>query len=245
MVFALNPTSAESAGAFQAKAIGQPSSSTSTGISTGAKVGIAIGSIAGVGCLLLIALLFLRKRRQALADAENAKGSSGYQKSLDGHSPTILSSQQNMYYRSGLTPINTKSTPAQALSQSVYPEAPNPPPKGEELHGISSPSEMATAYNQDAAVELQGSEGRQYAQSLQKVDDHDQSDSLLAGHRPNHIQEMLSPQSGGNQEDYAQKPWKEQSIGTVSSRANGSPLISPESGASPRYESEPYDSRRL
>jgi hypothetical protein len=241
MVFSLNPTNAEPAADFQAKAIAQPSPGVSSGMSDAVKAGIALGCISGVGVLLLIALFFLRKRRQVMADTEHANGGSESSESFHAHSPTTIGAGQTRNYPNSLSPIDTMASPV-GPHLSPFSPAPRPPPKGEELHGTSSPLEMAV-HNQ-AAVELQGSEGGKYASNTEKSDNYQQAEGVLDSYHRNTIQEMLSPQSGSDQNDYSHRSWNEKSLGSFSSRTTESTLYSLDTALSPRHEGGEYDSRK-
>jgi hypothetical protein len=242
MVFTLNPTDTESVAAFQAKAIAQASHGTFEYTSVAARVGIVVGCIVAFGCLLLIAFLFLRKRRMSSVYAEDSKGNSEYSKSFGGRSPTIPCSEDTRNYRNGLSPIDTTGSPVKPNARSIDSTAPLPPPKGEELHGFSSPSEMAT-YNQGAAAELPGSEGREYSSINEKHANHHQCQNILGSYHETQIHEFISPQSGGGQNTYSPNVWNEKSLGTFSSSRMDSTMYTMDSQVSPREANGTYENR--
>jgi hypothetical protein len=242
MVFTLNPTDIQSAAAFRAKAVGLASHvRTSKGMPIAARVSIVIGSIVTFGCLLLITFLFLRKRKLALAHAEDAKGSREYSKSY-GRPPTVFRSEDTRNFRNGLSPIDTTSSPRSPNTHSIYSTAPAPPPKGEELHGFSSPSEMAT-YSQGAAAELPGSDGREYSSTNEKHDDYRHSVNMLSNYHETQVHDFISPQSGGGGNTYSSNVWNEKSLGTFSSRVTESTMYTMDSGVSPRDANGTYENR--
>ena len=221
-MFALNPTNAESAATFLAKASAGPLPSKTSSISVMAKIAIAAGCIAAVGLLLLIIFFFLRKRKQASADTEKPQTNSDYYDSFQGHSPTTLGSESG---RNHLSSIDTTSNPHQLFAIPSM-----SPPKTEELHGISSPSEME-AHNQEA-VELQGSVGGLYPTPTRKSFDYRHAERVLdSNYHQDTIHEIISPQSASQQTDFAQGTWHERrSTGTYSSRTTESTEHSLERG---------------
>lgn len=130
MTFALNPTNEQTEIQFQLNAVSQNGTSTedSTGTSTGVKVGASIGAVAGAALIIgLVFLLFRRRRRsqgnaidEAIRDETNGKVGGG----------------------SSYTDTEAGKSPLTEVK-------PHVPPKGEELHGYSSPSELGV--NRDPA----------------------------------------------------------------------------------------------
>ncbi len=130
MTFALNPTNEQTEIQFQLNAVSQNGTSTedSTGTATGVKVGASIGAVAGAALIVgLVFLLFRRRRRsqghaidEAVRDETNGKVGAG----------------------SSYTDTEAGKSPLTEVK-------PHVPPKGEELHGYSSPSELGV--NRDPA----------------------------------------------------------------------------------------------
>lgn len=130
MVFALNPTNEQTEIKFQLNAVAQNGTSTdkSSGTSTGVKVGASIGAVAGAATIAgLIFFLFRRRRQNSLKSANDPAGDDTMKKVGAGSSYTDT--------EAGNSPVTEVK--------------PNVPPKGEELHGYSSPSELGV--NRDPA----------------------------------------------------------------------------------------------
>lgn len=247
MIFALNPTTAQSESAFRALAIAQAPSSSAGGMTTGAKAGTAIGSVAGVGILALLAFLFLRRRKQH-QESDREKFAHQDQFSQRGQSPTsttlggTTADGMSGFRNHGVTPIDTNSNNAASLYAARQAEGrPSVPPKGGELHAISSPTELA-AWN---VVEMPGDEGKHYAANANEKTELDSVRELSpthsvgtfgAGYVPgNDLANIMSPESnrsrdtwGGGRETNVSSPDE----GTMQN------LYSPNEMA-PQYESHP------
>ncbi|KAG4440569.1 hypothetical protein IFR05_003936 [Cadophora sp. M221] len=133
MTFALNPNNEQTEVLFQLNAVGQNGTSTekSSGTSTGVKVGASIGAVAGAGILIaLIFLLFRRRRQNNRADGDLARDDE-MNKARAGSNYTDT--------EAGVSPVTEVK--------------PIVPPKGEELHGYSSASELGA---QRPPAELMG-----------------------------------------------------------------------------------------
>ena len=241
MVFALNPTTTQSESAFRALAIAQTNSSAS-GMTTGAKAGAAIGSIAGVGFLGLLALLFLRRRKQHQKATDREKYGEYSQRDAPSSPTTLGGTTQDGHsgFRNGVTPIDTTSNNAASLYAARQAEGrPSVPPKGGELHAISSPTELA-AWN---VVEMPGDEGRHYAATANEKSELDSVRELSpthsvgtfgAGYVPgNDLANIMSPES-----NHARDTWGGGRDTNVSSPEDGTiqNLYSPNDRA-PKYES--------
>src|SRR5687768_390942 len=89
MTFALNPTTDKPQAKFQAAAIetAQRNTKKDSGLSTGAKAGIAIAVIVPIIILAVLAFIFIRRRKQAAA----AKHEAG----LDHQIPAEYYAQEN------------------------------------------------------------------------------------------------------------------------------------------------------
>ncbi|KAK0101162.1 hypothetical protein ONS95_012858 [Cadophora gregata] len=130
MTFALNPTNEQTESQFQLNAVVQNGTLTekSSGTSTGVKVGASLGAVAGVA--LIVSLTFFVLRRSRRSSAKVASKPNG--------DDTITKSGAGSSY-----------TDTEAGNSPVTEVKPVVPPKGEELHGYSSPSELGI--NQDPA----------------------------------------------------------------------------------------------
>lgn len=125
MTFALNPTSEQSEALFQQAAINQNGTSapihkstTHHGLSTGAKVGIALGVCIPVIILAILAFFFFQRRRGAKRNPADNRPVEEYY-AVDQKPPS-----ENM------NEVDVKDN------------APQVPPKGSEVHGDSMTSEL-------------------------------------------------------------------------------------------------------
>ncbi|KAF4624960.1 hypothetical protein G7Y89_g13207 [Cudoniella acicularis] len=157
MVFALNPNSTDTEAAFFRNAINSPltsssPSTSSTTPSTSVKVGVGIGVGALVLILAALAGLFFRNRRQKARRGEIKEIDGGY-KSTENKGTIMGSDISSMRttYKNGNHPLDYERER----------EPPQVPPKGQELHGISSPTELA-AGGEYTAVELHGGDAAGY-----------------------------------------------------------------------------------
>ncbi|KAL2067671.1 hypothetical protein VTL71DRAFT_15767 [Oculimacula yallundae] len=121
MTFALNPTNEQTEVLFELNALAQGRESNSSATSTGVKVGASVGAVAGVAILLGIAFFFIRRRRQNKnSEAQSAMRNTPMDKAREDSTYTDT--------EAGMSPISQIK--------------PSLPPKGQELHGNSSVSEL-------------------------------------------------------------------------------------------------------
>ncbi|KAH7310009.1 hypothetical protein BKA65DRAFT_442142 [Rhexocercosporidium sp. MPI-PUGE-AT-0058] len=130
MTFALNPTNEQTEVLFQLKAAQNGTSTDkSNGTSTGVKVGASIAAVAGVAILIGVMFFLFRRRRQNNITAGDSANHDTMNKASDG--------------------FNYADTEAGNSPMSDF--KPIVPPKGQELHGNSSASELG-AYRPPAEL---------------------------------------------------------------------------------------------
>ncbi|CAG8957023.1 hypothetical protein HYFRA_00012503 [Hymenoscyphus fraxineus] len=207
MVFALNPTSAQSESAFRALAISQ-TGSTSSRMSPGVIAGIVIASIAGVGILGLLALLHIRRRKQHQPGVP--------EKLEDGSSRS-----ESTYPNSGLGNSGFRN---EAASNNINEaEGSWGSPKAAELYDKQLPTELAGC----SAVEMSAENATHHEANMSEKDgaqDSVRDDSPTKsigthqtwGYEPtgNERAEIMSPESNPR---YSQRPWGAGTSTTVSS----------------------------
>ncbi|KAH9217513.1 hypothetical protein DL95DRAFT_386361 [Leptodontidium sp. 2 PMI_412] len=132
MTFALNPNNEQTEVRFQLNAVAQNGTSTekSSGKSTGVKVGASIGAVAGAAILIALIFLLFRRRQNNKTVSDLARDDE-INKARAG---------------SNYTDTEAGNSPVIEVKQIV-------PPKGQELHGYSSASELGA---QRPPAELMG-----------------------------------------------------------------------------------------
>lgn len=140
MTFALNPTTDQTYAEFRQAAITQSGASSQTsksGLSTGAKAGVGIGIGAVALMLISLLLLFLRRCRNLDRAVQEMESRENIVMGQMDNPPSVYTSRDR-----------------KVLDE----EKPAVPPKGGELHGLSSPVELPEAPPQ----ELYGSDTKHY-----------------------------------------------------------------------------------